>query len=93
MDDFALKPGAHFAKVFKTADGELLVTLEPNDSGNACYRFRMWTDEGFATASIGIEGPRAVEASDILAANFETTDAEKALAAFRMLMQQAPTND
>ena len=86
MDDFTLPPGAPFAKVFDTERGQILVSLEPNDDGNASILIRMYGDEGLSELTLGVAGVRSPTTDAHFVEGFQTITAERALAAFEMAM-------
>ena len=81
--DFALPPGAAFARVFDTDEGQILACLEANDDGNACIMLRRWTAEGLAEVSLGVGGARALSADRLFVENFQNITADRALAAMK----------
>jgi hypothetical protein len=76
-EDFSFQAGKPFAKVFDTERGQVAVTIEANDDGNAALFFRSWTAEGFAEFSLGVSGVRAPQTDKHFAAMFDGLDAEK----------------
>lgn len=87
-EDFSLGAGKPFAKVFATDRGQVCVTLEANDDGNAALSFRSWSGVGFATFSIEVSGARAPKSDKHFVEMFDGLDATKVSRAWDRAFQQ-----
>lgn len=83
-DDFALPPGAAFARVLDTEEGQIVATLEANDDGNASIMLRRWTSDGFGTLVLGVAGARSPGTDHLFAENFEAITPAAAIGAWNV---------
>lgn len=81
---FKLPDGAPFARVFDTAERQILVTIEVNDDDNAAIVLRSWTGAGLAEVWLHVRGTRAARADALFVESLAPMEPAGVLAAWKL---------
>lgn len=94
MPNFQIEPGGTFVKTFDVfGAGQLVVTLAPNEFGNASLSIARATEEGIQEVVIGIKGARVEKTDRHFVEMFEEVDGDKAYEAWKQGVDGLPAND
>jgi hypothetical protein len=92
--DFKIKPGEEYVKVFDVSGaGQVVVSLVPNEFGNASFVIGRADEEGIHEVVIGIKGARVEKADKHFIDMFAEVTGEKAYEAWKQGVSGLPAND